>query len=101
MTSVRILTLLELCNYALLLLFGLLLSIEISGKRNILRQQPLSILLLFLSLYALQGVVYFTLGENQTWRLYPLITHLPLVCILIFVLKRTVRVACVIVATAY
>ncbi len=96
-----ILTLFKLYNYGLVLLFGLLLSIKISGEHKTLRQRPFVVFLIFLALCLLQTAAYCVLGEDTTWKLYPLIIHFPLVLILIFVWKRTISVTCISIATAY
>lgn len=49
----------------------------------------------------LQSPCWLFLGVEATKRLYPLIVHLPLVLILIFVLKKRFGIALVSVCTAY
>lgn len=48
----------------------------------------------------LQAVLWYLFGNEAVRQLYPLITHLPLILALIFLLKKTPGVAVVSVATA-
>ena len=95
-----LLTLLNALNYSLVLLFGLFLSTNIAGgwentgqKRLIWAMYPLLLLV--------QGACWLMLDIRTVRQLYPLITHLPLVLILVFGLKKRAGVAMVGVSTAY
>ena len=76
-------TLLFLIHSLLLLLFGVYLSSSFAGitfiKKNVFR-------CLFTCFVCglLQLAIYFRLGEDVVWKLYPLITHLPLFILLCF-----------------
>ncbi|MGN1230481.1 MAG: ATP-binding protein, partial [Anaerotignum sp.] len=94
------LTLLGVCNYGLVLIFGLFLSTFISGGWNTPWQKNLIFILCPIFLM-LQSPCWLILGVEATKRLYPLIVHLPLVLILIFVLKKRFGIALVSVCTAY
>ena len=95
-----LLTLLNALNYSLVLLFGLFLSTNIAGgwentgqKRLIWAMYPLLLLV--------QGVCWLMLDIRTVRQLYPLMTLLPLVLILVFGLKMGAGVAMVGVSTAY
>lgn len=94
------LTVLGVFNYGLVLLYGLFLSTLISGGWTERRQRNLifAICPLFL---LIQSVCWLTMGVDTAKRIYPLIVHLPLTLLLIFVLKKRVGVAVVSVCTAY
>lgn len=94
------LTALEIFNYILVLLFGLFLSTFIAGGwKN--RTQKRIIFVLCPIFLLIQGICLVLWNVNTVERLYPLITHLPLVLILILPLKKRIGVAMVSVCTAY
>lgn len=94
------LTVLELLNYGLVLIFGLLLSADIAGGWKI-RQQKQLIFALCPVFLMIQGIFWLLWDVSAVERLYPLIVHLPLVLILIFVLKKPFGMALVSVCIAY
>jgi len=94
------LSLLGIINYGLVLLYGLLLSVHIVGGWENRQQQKL-VVLLYPLLLLLQSVCWLLWGVRVAKQLYPLIVHLPLILILIFVLKRRADMAVVAVCTAY
>ena len=87
-------------NYGLVLIFGLFLSVFISGGWADQRQKRLVWTLCPLFL-AIQSPCWLLWGEDAVKQIYPLIVHLPLVLILVLGLKRRVDVAVVSVCTAY
>lgn len=95
-----LLDLLTVINYALVLLFGLFLSIFISGGWDSDRQRRL-VFILCPCFLALQGICWLLWDVGVTEKIYPLIIHLPLVLILIFALKKKSAIALVSVSTAY
>ena len=94
------LTVLSVFNYGLVLLYGLFLSIFISGGWSSRRQRLLVIAVCPLFLLV-QSVCWLALGVDVARQLYPLIVHLPLALILILILKKKAGVALVSVCTAY
>lgn len=94
------LTLLDIFNYGLVLIYGLFLSTNIAGGWENQQQKRLIFMLcpLFLLIQALCCLI---LGIGTAKQLYPLIVHLPLILILTFVLKKRAGVALVSVCTAY
>ncbi|MGN1142125.1 MAG: sensor histidine kinase [Oliverpabstia sp.] len=87
-------------NYGLVLIYGLFLSAHIAGSWTSRLQKRLIWILCPLFLL-IQTPCWLILGESATKQLYPLIVHLPLVLILIFVLKKPMGIALVSVCTAY
>jgi len=87
-------------NYVLVLIYGLFLSIHISGGWETRKQKRLIYALCPL-LLLIQCPFWIIWGVETAKRLYPLITHLPLVLILILGFKKRVGVALVSVFTAY
>ena len=84
------LTVLSVFNYGLVLLYGLFLSIFISGGWSSQRQRLLVIAVCPLFLLV-QSVCWLALGVDVARQLYPLIVHLPLALILILILKKKSR----------
>lgn len=95
-----VLTTLGVFNYGLVLLYGLFLSTFISGGWENTKQRTLVFAACPLFLM-IQSVCWLALGADMARQLYPLIVHLPLALILIFILKKRVDVALVSVCTAY
>lgn len=91
---------LMLLHGAALLVFGVLLTAAFSGirpeKRNVL-----SFSLFCIVSGCLQGAIILTLSQEQVWKLYPLITHLPLVLLLRLVFRRPTVAAMAATFTAY
>jgi len=90
----------EVFNYGLILLYGLFLSTFIAGGWSSPKQRRL-IFLLCPVLLAVQALFGFLWGTRTVEQLYPLIVHLPLILLLVFVLKKTFGVALASVCTAY
>jgi len=95
-----LLTVWELCNAGLVLIFGLFLSVHIAGGWETMRQKRL-VQLLCPVLLAVQGAVWFAWDARAVEWLYPLIVHLPLVLVLALGLKKRPGVSLVAVLTAY
>lgn len=94
------LSLLGTFNHGLVLIYGLFLSVSIVGGWETRRQKWIIIALCPLSLLV-QGLCWLVWGVEMARQLYPLIVHLPLVLVLVFVLKKRLGVALVGVLTAY
>lgn len=95
-----LLTALGVFNYGLVLIFGLFLSTFISGGWENRRQRAMIFATCPIFLLV-QSVFWLMSGVGVAKQLYPLIVHLPLTLILIFVLRRRAGVAVVSVCTAY
>ena len=93
-------TLLRGCNYNMVLIYGLFLSIDLAGGWK--DQQQKRIVFFLCPVFLLvQGLCWLVMGHTTVRYLYPLIVHLPLVLVLFFGLKRRIEVAFVSVCTAY
>ena len=94
------LDLLGVFNYGLVLIYGLFLSVSISGGWENDRQRRLVFWLCPVFLL-IQSPCWLFLGADVVKKLYPLIVHLPLVLILVLALKKPLGVAAVSVFTGY
>ena len=92
---------LDIFCYVLVLIYGLALSADISTGGHVSRQQKCLLTLLCLLFLLVQGLGLVLLGERTVKQLYPLVTHVPLVLILILFMKKSVGVAIVSTCTAY
>lgn len=91
---------LALFNYGLVLIYGVLLSIDISGGWSSKKDKQLTAAIIAV-LLIMQIVISFIFGTQAAEKLYPLITHVPLVCALFFFMKRPIWISIVSVFTAY
>lgn len=92
-------TLLELTNYAFVLLFGIIVSLylaDISFSEN-KRLYVLTILAFSLA----QLVFYLLLGESTLYKLYPFLIHLPLMLLIWLRFHRRLPIAVIAVFSAY
>ena len=89
-----------LLNYGLVLIYGVLLSIDISGGWSSKKDKQLTAATIAV-LLIMQIVISFILGTTAAEKFYPLITHIPLVCALFFFMKRPLGISIVSVFTAY
>jgi signal transduction histidine kinase len=93
-------TILLFANAALLLIYGVLLAAAFTGMKMTLNNT-----LLLYPLVIVCGVsqilVFTFLGEEATARLYPLITHLPILAYLLSLCRKRAGSVIVSVATAY
>ena len=87
-------------NYGLVLIYGVLLSIDISGGWSSKKDKQLTAAIIAF-LLMVQIVVCLTSGTTAAENLYPLITHIPLVCALFLFMKRPIWISIVSVFTAY
>lgn len=96
----HVLSVLKTMNYGLVLIYGLFLSSDISGGWKSRKQKRLIFILCPVFLM-IQGLCWIVWNISTVEQLYPLITHLPLILILIFALKKTVGTAIVSVSIGY
>ncbi|MEG0565269.1 MAG: GHKL domain-containing protein [Hungatella sp.] len=92
--------LLSIFNYGLVLLFGVLLSVLFAGGTQNKRDR-ISILAFSIFMLCMQTTCARLFGLSITMKLYPMITHLPLILFLILALKKPVGISIVSVLTAY
>lgn len=94
------LELLGIFNYGLMLIYGLFLSVSISGGWENDRQRRLVFWMCPVFLL-IQTPCWLFLGADMAKKLYPLIVHLPLVLVLVLALGKPLGVAAVSVFTGY
>lgn len=90
----------ELFNYGLVLIFGMFLSTFIAGSWETPRQRNEIILACPLFLI-IQWFCWSLWGAEVVEKIYPFITHLPLLLVLVFLLKKKTSVAAVSILTSY
>ena len=100
MAELSVLSVLTIFNYVLVLIFGLFLSVFISGGWETDWQKRLVFLLCPFFL-AVQGICSLLWDLQFTQKLYPLIVHLPLVLALVLGFKKPPVVSLVSVCAAY
>jgi len=93
-------TVLFFVHYALLLFFGITLSVAFSGVRPS-KNAVYPLISLFAACAVLQILVFVWLGEDMTWKLYPLITHVPIGITLCFVFRKRITTVLAAIASAY
>lgn len=91
--------LLSLIHYGVLLIFGVLVSYSFAGIN--LRKHAWHIISLCIILIIVQALSFTFLGYKPTTRLYPFISHLPLVLVLMLHGRRTLLSAAYCVSSAY
>lgn len=84
----------------LLLLFGIYLSAAFTGIR-FTRQSILHLLSLSALCGGLQIIALYFFTESSLWKLYPVITHLPLILFLCVVYRKRITTILAAVSTAY
>ena len=94
----ELLSLLQLADYCLALIFGLLLSADIAGAGNKNRR---TLALMCGGFLLLQSLCYGLWGAGAVKKLYPLIIHLPLVLLLVYGFKKPFGISIVSVCIAY
>ena len=94
------LTILNLWHSTAVLLFGIVISLEIAGEGNVTKYKKL-IGTLFLALLLLQGIFVLLFDTSTVEKLYPLITHLPLVLVLTVLFEKSIGISIISVCTAY
>lgn len=82
------------------LMFGVILSASFADFESSEKKRfPIILFCVFLA--ALQGAIWIFVNETIVWKIYPLITHLPLALFIVFFLKKRFITAVVSVFTAY
>lgn len=87
-------------NYGLVLLFGVFLSVLFSGNSKN-KMDRLRIFFFSIFTLCLQTSCAFLFGLSLTTKLYPLITHIPLILFLVLSLKKPIGISIISVMTAY
>lgn len=93
-------SLIELLNFGLVFIFGIILSTRLAGGCNTKKQWIITLSAIpFLLL--LQGIFFASFGEDFVRQIYPLIVHLPIFLLLVFSLKKSAGVSVVSICMAY
>lgn len=87
-------------NYSVVLLFGVIVSIAFAGVLN-QKKNRWAILMFITLLGFIQAILVAALGMDLTRKLYPLITHLPLILFLTYYFKKPLLMSSVSVFSAY
>jgi len=87
-------------RYALLLLFGILLSATFAGVR-LRKKNNLIIAALFVFCGIIQVAAYASFDEATVWKIYPLITHLPTALLLCLYYRKRLSTSLAAVTAAY
>lgn len=83
-----------------LLLFGVFLSASFSNIK--LNRKNISVFLIFSLLSGIiQLLIYIFFSEEIVWKMYPFISHFPLIILLILGYKKKIATAIVSISTAY
>ena len=90
----------ELLNFVLVFIFGLILSTRLSGGCETKKQWIilLSTIPFFL---LLQGIFFISFGETFVRQIYPLIVHVPIFLLLVFYLRKSAGLSLVSICMAY
>ena len=94
-------TILFFLHYALILLFGILLSFGYAGIRLNVKDNILQAFSLAALCGVLQITLFFVFEETFVWKVYPLITHFPIVLHLYFRYRKRLITAISAVTAAY
>ena len=81
-SDMNIASALDIFNYGLVLIYGLVLDVAIAGGCETARQKRV-ILYLCPAFLLMESLGWLTLGEAGVKQIYPIIVHLPLVLILV------------------
>lgn len=93
-------TMISLLNYGLILIFGVLLTMYFAGVDST-QKNRLTTLLFMILMLVIQSISWASLGPEATRRIYPLITHLPLVVFVTLLHKKNWLVSFICVLSAY
>jgi two-component system sensor histidine kinase AgrC len=91
---------LVLINATLVFLYGFFLNVSFAGGCETKRDRHI-IGILCVVIWAVQVLCWRIFGFTFTWRLYPLISHIPLTLTLVFLLKRPLGVSVASLLAAY
>ena len=94
------LNILYMTHYTLLLIFGVVLSLAFAGIK-FGKKGNLVALILYVICGLMQLGTLLCFGEDMTWKLYPVITHLPIILVLCLYMKKRFSTALAAVTTAY
>lgn len=90
----------ELASYILVLVFGAVITVNFAGYKKTTKNR-IAITVMILMIFLLQLASFYLAGFTATTKLYPLITHVPMVIFIERYLRRPRSIAIVSVLTAY
>jgi len=93
-------TVLGIVNFSVILFFGIFVSAEFLGIEHS-RKNNIIIFVFGAALYGLQLICYIYFGMNYAERLYPLITHLPLLFLFTLYFKQKILSSLFAIMSAY
>lgn len=93
--------LLFIAYYSSVLLFGVFLSVSFSGIRLFEKKNLINSVILFTVCGLLQLLIFSLSGESLVWKLYPLVTHVPVILFLYIFYHQRIMTALSSVTTAY
>ena len=88
-------------NCILLLVFGVVLSFAFGGIRLPEKENLRCMTVLVILCGLLQLAVYLAFDEQTVWKIYPLITHVPVGAVLCLVYRRNIVTVLAAISTAY
>lgn len=94
-------TVLFFVHYALLLVFGILLSAAFTGVRLSVPRNAIALGALFALCGILQLITYLLFDEALVWKIYPLITHLPIGLVLCISYRKRLVTVLAAISSAY
>jgi len=87
-------------HYILILVFGIIISFSFAGVR-FTRRNLIITGIVFAVCGLLQLFVYIQMGESAVWKVYPLITHLPIGALLYFYYHKRISTILAAISSAY
>lgn len=81
-------TIIEFSRYFAALVFGMVVSASFVGMAST-RKNNLVLGCYVFIIFMIQVVCLFLLGMEITWKIYPLLSHLPIILFIVFYLKRS------------
>jgi len=88
-------------HYTLLLLFGILLSVAFSGIQLSIKKNIFILSAVFAAEGVLQLIIYLSFDELLVWKLYPVITHLPIILLIYLYYHKKIITGFASVCSAY
>lgn len=93
-------TILTLLHGAAVFLLGVSMGVALAGVRPT-KQNNLIFIVYFIASNGIQLLVMLIASEDKVWKLYPLLTHIPLILLLCFVYRKPLATAIAAAFTSY
>lgn len=88
-------------HYIFLLLFGIVLSLLFAGIRTHSLKNILILVGLFVFSGSLQLILYVLFEDSFVWKIYPIITHVPIILVLCLFYRKSIFTSFAAVTSAY